>query len=124
MLRSSVFRDKGYSLAAWIAAFSVIVAAVLLVRVPIKNALQAKTVQVTDHMFWKKWGQEPQQYKGDDTSFVKTNTTQSSSTRQAERRGYINNDLNAVTTEKTASSGVEEGSQSVLKTIDLNDIQP
>jgi len=115
---------RGYSLAAWIAAFSVIVAAVLLVRVPIKNALQAKTVQVTDYMFWKKWGQDTKQYKGDDTGFIKTSTGQTSNTRQTERKGYIHNDADAVTTEKSASSGVEEGSQSVLKTINLNDIQP
>ncbi len=124
LLRSNALGDKGYSLAAWIAAFGVIVAAVLLVRVPIKNALQAKTVQVTDYMFWKKWGQDTQQYKGDDTSFIKSNTAQSSSTRQTERKGYIQNNLSSVTTEKTASSGVEEGSQPVLKAIDLNDIQP
>ena len=124
MPRSKFHVIRGYSLAAWIAAFSVIVAAVLLVRVPIKNALQAKTVQVTDYMFWKKWGQDTMQHKGDDTSFTKTINTQNLNTRQTERKGLINNEVDSVTSEKSASSGVEEGSQAVLKTINLNEIQP
>jgi hypothetical protein len=122
--RSKFHKKRGYSLAAWIAAFSVIVAAVLLVRVPIKNALQAKTVQVTDYMLWKKWGQDTRQHKGDDTSFTKTINAQNLNTRQTERKGLISNEANSVTTEKSASSGVEEGSQAVLKTINLNEIQP
>ena len=105
-------------------------AAVLLVRVPIKNALQAKTAQVTDYMFWLKWKKDdgtrwqPQQYKGDNTSVVKSNAAQSLSTRQTERTGHINNDADSVSSENTASSSVEEGSQAVLKVIDLNAIQP
>lgn len=130
MLRNKFFINRGYSLAAWVAVFSVIVAAMLLVRVPIKKALQAKTIQVTDYMFWSKWKHDdgtrwqPQQYKGDDTSFVKTSSGQILNTKQREREGYIHNDADAVTSENTATSGVEEGSQAVLKVIDLNTIVP
>jgi hypothetical protein len=108
----------------WVVTFSVIVAAIIFLRAPINRALQTKAIQMTDYMFWKKWGQNTQQYKGDDTSFIKTTAGQDLSTRQAEREGKISNSADSVATENTASSSVEEGSQPLLKTINLNDLPP
>jgi len=107
-----------------VVTFSVIVAVVLLMRVPVKNALQAKVVGMTDYLLWKKYGQDTQQYKGDDTSFTKTEVKQNLDLRQGEREGRVGNTTNSVTNEDTASSGVEDGSQAVLKAVDLNDVLP
>ena len=121
-----MLRTKGYSLAAWVITFSVIVAAIFLVRVSLNRALQSKVMGVTDYMLWTKWDKSvpPQQYKGDDTSFVKTTVGQDLNTKQTEKEGFIKNDADSVNSEDTASSSVEEGSQAVLKTINLNDLQP
>ena len=117
-------RNKGHSLTAWVVTFGVIVAAVLIVRVPIKNALQSKVMGATDYMLWKKYGQETQQYKGEDTSFVKTISEQKLSVTQSESKGYVSSTISSASKEDTASSGVEEGAEPVLKTIDLNEIMP
>jgi hypothetical protein len=102
----------------------VIIAAVLIVRVPIKNALQSKVMGTTDYMLWKKYDQETQQYKGEDTSFVKTSSEQKLSVTQSERKGYVSSTISSTSKEDTASSGVEEGAEPILKTIDLNEIMP
>ena len=101
-----------------------IVAAVLIVRGPIKNTLQAKVMGMTDYLLWKKYSQETRQYKGEDTSFVKTSVEQDSSITQSENKGYVSSAISSTSTEDTATSGVEEGSESVLKIIDLNEIMP
>ena len=119
-----MLRNKGYSLSAWVVTFSVIVAAVFMIRVPLNRALQAKVTGVTDYMLWKKSGQTPDQHKGDDNSFVKTKSDQSMNTAQLERKGYIKNNADSETNENSVSSNVEEGSQAVLKTVNLNDILP
>ncbi len=119
-----MLRNKGHSLTAWVVIFSVIIAVVLLMRVPVKNALQAKVVGVTDYLLWKKYGQDTQQHKGDDTSFSKAKVKQSLDLRQGEREGRVGSTTSSVTDEDTASSGVEEGSQAVLKAVDLNEVMP
>lgn len=107
-----------------------IVAAVLLVRVPLNRALQSKVMAVADYAIWKKWSKDdgtrwqPDQRKGDDNSFVKTKSDQSMNTAQLERKGYIKNNADSETNENSVSSNVEEGSQAVLKTVNLNDILP
>jgi len=116
--------QNGYSFLTWAAVFSIVLAAALFIRTPLKRALWGKIIATTDYMLWGMWGGTPDQYKGEDTSFIKTQTSQSVLTRQKETRGYIRQDLDSLVTENTVSSGVEDGSQSVLRTFDLNAILP
>jgi len=102
----------------------VVVAAALVVRAPIKNVLQKKVMGTTDYLFWKKYGDPTQQHKGDDTSFVKTKVAQDLHTTLGEREGYVKNKADSLTTEDSVSSSVEDGSQVVLKAVNLNDILP
>jgi len=109
---------------AWTVVFVAVLAAAIFIRMPFKRALQRKINATADYMFWTKWGDSPQQYKGETTSAVKTRTRQSVSTTQSERDSYINSNADSTVSEDSASSGVEEGAQPALKTFDLNSILP
>jgi hypothetical protein len=109
---------------AWTVVFTVVLAAVIFIRMPFKRALQRKMNATADYMFWTRWGDSPQQYKGETTSAVKTQTKQGVSTVQSEKDSYINNNATSTVSEDSASVGVEEGSQPALKTFDLNTILP
>ena len=111
----------------WVAVFSVVIAAITLINTPLKRAIQAKLMALTDYTFWTKWGDDTQQYKGDDTSFVKSKSSQNAKNAQLEvkskgKKGYITNYGSSEATENTVSSNVEEGSQALLKTFDLDKI--
>jgi hypothetical protein len=108
----------------WTIVFSVVIAGIIFIQTSFKRALQGKIMTTADYMFWTKWRDDPKQYKGETTSFVKTKTQQGISARHAEREGDTNNDADSTVTENTVSSGVEEGSQPVLKTFDLNNVLP
>jgi hypothetical protein len=117
------YRRNGYSLVAWTATLAVVVAAVLFIRAPLKRALQTRMMATTDYMFWTRWGNSTQQYKGETNSYVKTQATQSFNTTQLERKDkHISSVAESKVREDTVSSGVEEGAQPALKTFDLNDI--
>ena len=117
-------RSSGYSLVEWTIVFAVVVAGVMFIQIPLKRALQGKINTAADYMFWTKWRDDPRQYKGETTSFVKTRAQQGISARQAQRDGRTDNDADSAVTENTVSSGVEEGAQPVLKTFDLNTVLP
>ena len=83
----------------------------------------------TDYMFWTRWTQNdgthwtPQQYKGETSSYVKTQATQNVNTAQLETRDkHVTSVAESRVAEDTVSSGVEEGAQPALKTFDLNDV--
>jgi hypothetical protein len=128
-------KNSGHSLVPWVAVFSVIVAAMFLINPAVRRAVQAKVMALTDYLFWTKglkndgsaW--QPDQYKGDDTSFVKTKSSQNSANQQLEvkaqgEKGYITNYGSSEATEETVSTSVEDGSQDTLKTFDLNKALP
>jgi hypothetical protein len=128
-----MIKDSGHSLVPWVAVFSVVIAAITLINTPLKRAIQAKLMALTDYTFWTKWKKDDgtywktDQYKGDDTSFVKSQSSQNAKNAQLEvkskgEKGYITNYGSSETTENTVSSNVEEGSQALLKTFDLDKI--
>ncbi len=119
-LNNSAHGQKGYSVATWAAVFAAVIAASLLIRVPVKRGLQGKIISVTDYMFWTKWGAGPQQDKEDNT-FTKTETSQSIDTTRSEKDKYIKYTADSGVSEKTISTSVEDGTQPVLRTFNLND---
>ena len=119
--RNRRIKESGYSLITWVALLTLIVAAIAFIQGTLKRTVQNKITQVADYMFWTKWNQPTQQYKGETNSFAKTETTQNIYTKQSEKNGIIQNNATTVvpTTEKTISTNVEEGSEPVLKTLDI-----
>ncbi len=122
--RTNSCLKNGYSLVTWAVTFAVVLAAIVFIRMPLKRALQTRVMATTDYMFWTRWGNSTRQYKGETNTFVKTQASQDVNTTQSERNKYITTTASSVNREDTVSSGVEEGAQPALKTIDLNAILP
>jgi len=120
--RGRACRNSGYSVVMWAAMFAVMVGMVLFFRTPIKRAMQGKINDMADYMFWTKWGQAREQYKGDDTGYTKTDTTTISRTELADRRGFVTSAMDISVGDSTSTTGVNDGDQDALKSIDLNAI--
>lgn len=123
--------NKAYSLVAWVSVFTLLLAALLFIRMPFKRALQHKINSTADYMFWTKWGgtvgekndairREAQEA----ASFSKTQASQNQQSRTVENRGDTSYRTDSGITEDSISSGVEDGSQPVLRTFDINAIVP
>lgn len=129
MRPKKLIQNKGHSLVLWVTVFSVILAVLSFINTPLKRAIQGKVMALADFTFWTRWGDEVNQYKGDDTNFTKSKSSQNAVNNQLEvkksgAKGYITNYLSSETTEDTVSSSVEDGSQAALKILDLNKVQP
>lgn len=127
--RSKVVYNKGYSLITWTAVFTVVVATILFIRLPFKRALQQKVTTTADYLLWTKWANTLEEKnelikreKEEAATFSKAEADQNCNTTTKERQAYINYGVDSISTETSAFSSVEDGSQSILKTFDLNAI--
>ena len=111
---------RGSSLVMWSVTFSVLLAALFIFQLYLKRPLQGKIMQTTDYLMWTKWHQEPWQYKGDDTTASKTQTIQPYTSRLHEGSNSITMSARSNDTEAAKSSSVNDGSEPLLKTFDLN----
>lgn len=121
---------KGHSLIMWVVIFSALTGALAVIQVPLKRALKSKAKGVTDYVFWKQWGVEPKQHLRDETNWAKSKSHQQAKQALLEKRSGENTKISAAgdnyQREKQVSSQVQEGSESALKTFDLNqfDLDP
>jgi hypothetical protein len=111
---------KGYAIVPWAIIFLLLMTGILFIRVPLKRALQGKTMAFADHAFWGTWGSAADQYKGDINSFTETeaNSTQETVRREvlkAHNSPRINQNSRGESKETSYSWSVEdEDSQALL----------
>jgi len=108
----------------WVGLFAAMVAAVIFIRTTLRRGLQDKIDKSADYLIWTAWGDDRDQYKGDENTFSKTTATQNANAAQIEGSAGVNNNLDVSMTEGAVSSSVDElsQSQSILRTIDLDSI--
>ncbi len=112
--------------------FAVVVAAFLLFSNMYRREFKNKIQATGDYLLWTSWGtpisekermhQKEIQSSSSSKTIAKSNQSQESSV--TENRGMINNSSDVAVSENTASSSVEDGAQTALKTFDLNDLLP
>jgi hypothetical protein len=116
---------KGYSMIMWAVVFSAVLASLVLFRATFKRGLQNKIIGSTDYLIWEYWGNTTDQYKGDESSHVKSHANQQQDLAIRDMREKTV-EIHGVTTktEDSASASVEQGSEAVLKLYDLNQEVP
>lgn len=116
-----MFNHRGYSMTMWVVTFGIVVAGLFFIRTPLKRALQGKIISSTDYLLWTSWGNSTDQYKGDESSHVKSKASQQQDTYiQEQRNKVINVGVSSSKAEQSASTGVEQGSEALLELYDLN----
>jgi len=119
-----MMRKKGYGLVMWVIVLGLIIAGIAFIRMPLKRAIQAKVYSISDYLLWGK-GATPQEYQGEKSSISKNISESTQETIQVERKdaavvskGYTYSASTA--TDKAGSAGVEQGSEALLKTINMD----
>jgi hypothetical protein len=131
---------KGYSLIAWIVTFSLIAAALFFIRGPLKMALQEKGINATNYFLGPgaEWNYDTRganigkkdtiKYEGETAAKSKAASAQDQVVHTVEQKAggepKIKTYASTNVEEKSSNAGVEEGSESLLKTFNLNDITP
>lgn len=65
---------KGYSLVMWTVIFSLVIVALSFFQAPLRRTLQGKLMRTADHLIWGMWGNEPQDYEGEDYVYSTSDT--------------------------------------------------
>jgi len=117
-----ILSKRGYNLIMWVISLSLIMATLAFIRPALKRAVQNKVYAVSDYLLWNK---SPQDYQGDTASVAKSVGDSAQRSIQIEVKnasvtstGYSRSLSSS--TDKAGSSGVEEGSQALLKTLDMD----
>ena len=109
----------------WTVTFSLVIAALMIIRSPLKRESEKKVRALTDYSLWGIWGNETSGER-DDMDNVKTKTALESgrTVRQTEEEGvigyYVDPDSGNYQMVDSASVSVPEGAEAVLNQIDLN----
>lgn len=112
---------KAYSMALWAVTLAVVIAALAIIRVPFKRALESKVQATADYVFWLKWGNTPQEHGQDANSRAKMARERDVINEQIEESdGDIKVYTGVSSHDTSAFSGVAEGSESLLDKYDLN----
>jgi hypothetical protein len=109
----------------WVVTLGVVVMAAVFVRMPLKRALQGKVMRSADYLLWTSWGDEVDQYKGDENTYTKSISNQHQRTVVRDKRDKtveFKADTPDKNKDQTVSASVEDGSEALLKTIDLNKV--
>lgn len=118
---------KAYSMALWAVTLAVVIAALAIIRVPLKRALESKVQATADYVFWLKWpidGKKdtPKEYGQDTNSRAKMARERDVINEQIEESdGDIKVYTGVSSHDTSAFSGVAEGSEALLNKYDLND---
>lgn len=112
---------KGHSFIGWIVTFTVVIAALAAIQVPLKKALQGKIVATAEYTFWSNLGDTPEQYLRDKTLWAKTRSQQQQTeVYLTQHSGIANVATQKSSQENSISSSVGKGSESLLSELDLN----
>ncbi len=114
---------KGYSLIMWTTTFAAVLAALVLVQVPFRRALETKLKATADYAIWSKWGDTPQRYAHDDNTRSRSKASQSNVSESLMSHDGTTKTYMATTepsTEKGVYSGTSDGQEVRLKVFDLN----
>ncbi len=114
--------SRGNSLLTWTLTLSVVLATLFFIQPIVKTTLQGKVMHTADYFFWTKWDQSIDQYKGATNTFVKSVANKQENKTQKERDAHLDEAQSYTQDERSVSSAVQDGSQVVLKTFDLNEI--
>lgn len=114
---------KGYSLVMWTVTLSMVIMGVLFIRTPLKRALQGRIIGSADYLFWTRWGEEVDQYKGEEANFSKARDDENQNTTVAEfvlplpqrSATYVETGVDSAKGEDSVSAAVEEGSEIFLR---------
>lgn len=130
-----MLRQKGYSLITWVLTLVLVVAGLFFIQSPLKRALQAKAMRSADYFFWRSWAEPTQDYKGDESTYLKSQANQQQDTYLLEQKNKEVGSVRKLTPpiskvgirsskqERSASTGVAEGSEALLKLFDLNQVE-
>ena len=118
-------KRKAYSMITWTVTFSLVIAALMIIRSPLKRESEKKVRALTDYSLWGIWGNQPSGER-DDMDNIKTKTALESgrTIRQTEEKGvigyYVDPDSGNYQRVDSASVSVPEGAEAVLNQVDLN----
>ncbi len=119
-----MLRQKGYSLITWVVTLVLVVAGLFFIQSPLKRALQVKAMRSCDYFFWRSWAEPTQDYKGDESTYLKSQTNQQQDTYLLEQKNkQVKVGIRSSKQERSASTGVAEGSEALLKLFDLNQVE-
>lgn len=114
-------RGKGQSLLVWIVTFSVVMAGSFYLFAILKGNLRHKAIVTADYAFWRSWGNDPEEDLYYENFRAKTTSKQQQEAYLKESKGkIISSGLKGSQEETTVSSEVEEGSETLLDSFDLN----
>ncbi|MBI4707610.1 MAG: hypothetical protein HY761_06765 [Candidatus Omnitrophica bacterium] len=118
LTKNKLFNSRcGQSLSMWVAVLAVLSMGWLFTQKIVSRSLRAKVAASADYCFWGRWGQDTQQYKGDDSVVTKsvsqnkqdTQLTETSSPRNISFSSSVGN------TEHSLSVAVGEDFRSALR---------
>lgn len=109
----------------WAITFTAVLAFLAIMRVPLKRAVYSKAKATADYMFWADWGDEVKLEPNEKTSRAKIMSARQSDSYVVDRPDecaptikYASYGTLDSSNEGKISSGVEEGSEALLKTTD------
>lgn len=105
----------------WTTTFALIMAALVLIQVPLRREIQTKVRATADYCLWGLWSDTPQRFLRDENSKEKSTATQ----QQTEERLALHGGMQKVYRDASSvdfgiSAGVDRGSEAYFKTLDLN----
>jgi len=120
---------RGNTLTEWAVPFVAFLAVLTLLQVSYRRTLQGKIMGSADYFFWKAYGQDPQDYKGDINTRVKTMNTQYIDALSVQAKSgnmgikaSMAMHLKQSGNEQSASTGTDDYSRPMLRTMDVNKV--
>ncbi|TRZ95613.1 hypothetical protein D4R78_03035 [bacterium] len=112
----------------WIVTLLVIISFLFFIRSTLRISLRNKIAATTDYLVWQSWGHQPHREPvTEDSTNVKEMTAKTEGTIQIENRdnsfsntSKIYTFVDSETTTNRASASVEDGSEKVMETYNLN----
>jgi len=117
-----LLKNKGQSISLWVALLAVVSMGLLFSQKLINRPLRDKITASADYCFWGRWGQDTQQYKGDDSVALKSVSQQQAGTSVWETKTprKILPSAWSGASEHNVSVAVGEDFRSVLKAQDMD----
>ncbi len=119
--------NKANSLISWVVTLGVALSLFTLFGNPLKRAYMKKIGATANYLLWEGWGQEPHDYKGDETSRVYATGTQASNYRLQENHSgtessvVISTVASSSESQTSTSGGVDEGAEALLNAIGVTE---